>query len=201
MGTLLVAGTFMDNITSVTQEIGADSMVCATLFFMFVGLSALTAMNMLIGILCEVVGSVADCEKESMLIQYVTNRFETIWKDLDTDGSGTLSKDEFLMILSDKEAWAALEEVNVDPMSLVKLVDLIFEGDDADDKNQLTLPEFMEVILSFRSSNTATVKDINNLRKCLDSQMHKQQERQMAEIKQMMINQDKPFPPGPMQVV
>merc|ERR1712137_372783 len=202
MYTLLVAGTFMDNITSVTQDIGADSMVCGALFFMFVGLSALTAMNMLIGILCEVVGSVADCEKESMLIQYVTNRFETIWNGLDTDQSGTLSKDEFLMILSDKEAWIALEEVNVDPITLVKLVDLIFESDDAEDAGQMTLPEFMDVILSFRSSNTATVKDINNLRKWFDSHAHKQLERQLAEIKRLFLMDDTTTNPSlPIQLV
>merc|ERR1712137_1039443 len=106
MGTLLVAGTFMDNITTVADEIGADSMVCAALFFVFVGLSALTVMNMLIGVLCEVVSSVAECEKEGMLIQYVTNRFQLIWDGLDVDGTGTLSKHEFLSIMTDKEAWA-----------------------------------------------------------------------------------------------
>merc|ERR1719240_1404951 len=109
MYTLLVAGTFMDNITKVADEIGADSMLCAALFFVFVGLSALTVMNMLIGVLCEVVSSVAECEKEGMLIHYVTNRFQLIWDGLDADGTGTLSKQEFLSIMTDKEAWAALQ--------------------------------------------------------------------------------------------
>merc|ERR1712137_946764 len=103
MYTLLVAATFMDNITAVSTEIGADNMFCGALFFMFVGLSALTVLNMLIGVLCEVVKSVADCEKEGMLITYVTSRFRVIWDGLDLDGTGTLSKGEFLSIMQNEE--------------------------------------------------------------------------------------------------
>merc|ERR1719162_1259556 len=94
MYTLMVSGTFMDNITLVANEIARDNFPCAALFFVFVGLSALTLMNMLIGVLCEVVSSVAECEKEGLLIQFVTSRFEAIWKDLDKDNSGKLSKHE-----------------------------------------------------------------------------------------------------------
>jgi len=139
---------------------------------------------MLIGVLCEVVSSVAEGEKEGLLIQYVTARFQVILEDLDADGTGTLSKDEFLSIMTNKEAWEALEEVDVDPISLVKLVDLIFETENADDKGHLTFPEFMDVILSFRGSNTATVKDINNLRKWLDGHLH----RHVMETQRMFKN-------------
>jgi len=191
MYTLLVAGTFMDNITVVSTAIGADNMVCGGLFFTFVGLSALTILNMLIGVLCEVVKSVADCEKEGMLIQYVTSRFQVIWNELDFDGTGTLSKNEFLSIMHNEEAWEALEDVGVDPMSLVKLVDLIFESDDEDDtgeQGQLTFSEFMEVILTFRGSNTATVKDMTDLRKWLDAHTQKQIDRQLEATEQMVKN-------------
>jgi len=189
MYTLLVAGTFMDNITTVSTAIGADNMACGGLFFVFVGLSSLTIMNMLIGVLCEVVQSVADCEKEGMLIQYVTSRFEVLWNRLDLDGTGTLSKKEFLSIMQNEDAWEALEDVGVDPMSLVKLVDLIFESHDEDDQKQqgqLTFSEFMEVILTFRGSNTATVKDMTDLRKWLDVHTQKQLDRQLKETERMV---------------
>jgi len=175
MYTLLVSGTFMDNITVVANEIGRDSMICAGLFFFFVGLSALTVMNMLIGVLCEVVSSVAECEKEGMLVAYVTEKFKEIWASMDEDGTGQLSKKEFMTIMSNKEAWLALEEVDVDPMALVNLADQIFEPDiDTGEEPNLTLDEFMDVILAFRGKNTATVKDMNDLRKWMSGQLHKQ---------------------------
>merc|ERR1719215_344354 len=100
MYTLLVSGTFMDNITVVANDIGRDSMVCAAFFFLFVGLSALTVMNMLIGVLCEVVSSVAECEKEGMMVLYVTEKFKEIWQSIDEDQSGLLAKDEFMTIMT-----------------------------------------------------------------------------------------------------
>merc|ERR1711939_1069310 len=103
-----MAGTLMDNITLVIDEIGVDSFICAGLFVLFVCLSALTIMNMLVGVLCEVVSSVATCEKEGMLIQYVTSRFQVIWHQLDLDKTNTLSKNEFLSIMQNEEAWEAL---------------------------------------------------------------------------------------------
>merc|ERR1712216_101258 len=57
---LLITGTLLDDITLVTSNIGKDSMLAAALFIIFVALAALMVMNMLIGVLCEVVSAVAD---------------------------------------------------------------------------------------------------------------------------------------------
>merc|ERR1719276_463700 len=170
----------MDNITSVADKIGRESLPCACMFFIFVGLSALLLMNMLIGVLCEVVSSVAGCEKEGMLVLYVTEKFKEIWESMDEDGTGTLCKKEFMTIMTNKEAWLALEEVEVDPMALVNLADQIFEPDiETGEEPVLT----MDVILAFRGKNTATVKDMNDLRKWMSGQLHKQQ----ADISRMLM--------------
>merc|ERR1712007_96477 len=142
-------------------------------------------MNMLIGVVCEVVSTVASCEKEGMLIQYVTSRFRAMWESLDSEGSDTISKEKFLSIMTNREAWTALQEINVDPMSLVNLVDLIFESEDSPQKS-MDLNEVMDVILSFRGTNTATVKDINDLRKWFDGHSVKQLERHVAETERIL---------------
>jgi hypothetical protein len=185
MYTLIVAGTLMDNITSVVNEISADSFVCAVLFFIFVCLSALTVMNMLIGVLCEVVSSVAECEKEGMLITYVRGRFQEIWDEIDKDGGGTLSKREFGDIIRNRDAWAALEEVDVDPMGLVKMVDVIFEDPETGEEKEMALNEFMDVVLSFRGTNTAKVKDISDMRRFLDMSNQKRADRLLEEIRNL----------------
>merc|ERR550514_2520334 len=58
MWTLLMTGTLVDNVTSVLNRLGAQDKVAAAVFLLFILLSALTVMNMLIGVLCEVVSAV-----------------------------------------------------------------------------------------------------------------------------------------------
>jgi hypothetical protein len=56
----------------------------------------------------------------------------------------------------------ALTEVGVDVIGLVDFADVIFEDDD-----ELSFGRFMEIVLELRGSNSATVKDIIELRKLL----------------------------------
>jgi hypothetical protein len=143
------------------------------------------------GVLCEVVSSVAECEKEGMLIQYSTSCFEEIWHRLDDSGDGKLSKGEFASILHDKAAWTALTEMDVDPLSLYNLQDQIFSNAETGEERDLTLDEFMEVILTFRGSNKATVKDMNDLRKGLDGTMKKLLDKQELSVKRTINKLEK----------
>jgi len=86
---------------------------------------------------------------------------------LDSDGGGTISKQEFVQILDNVEAVRCLNDVGVDVFALIDLADYIFEDDSAASTVSLELDfgRFMEVILQLRGTNQATVKDIVDLRK------------------------------------
>lgn len=131
-------------------------------------------MNMLIGVLCEVVNAVASTEKEEMLVSYVNDKLQRVVKILDADGDNTISKKEFLQILENIDAVRCLQDVGVDVVGLVDYVDTIFEDDNAllDDTEEesnegitLDFTKFMDVVLQLRGTNNATVKDIVDLRK------------------------------------
>merc|ERR1719174_1285727 len=65
MITLIVQGIFLDEITGLVRSLISAGEVLATFVFaVFVLLSALTVMNMLIGVLCQVVLDVSAQEKE-----------------------------------------------------------------------------------------------------------------------------------------
>merc|ERR1719331_3371182 len=68
MWTLLVDGTFMDSTGFMLSKLlfsGKPVAIMGTFVFMsFILLSAITVMNMLIGVLCEVVSAVADGERD-----------------------------------------------------------------------------------------------------------------------------------------
>lgn len=164
MYTLLVNATFVDDLYNVVNQIGAASYLYAGIFFVFILLTALTVMNMLIGVLCEVVSAVAKTEKENMLMEFVSAKMEEIMRELDADGDGLISKKEFGEMLQKPKAVRILKETGVDPMSLVDYVDFIFESEDGQDK-ELSLDSFMTVVLQFRSCNVATVKDAVDIRK------------------------------------
>merc|ERR1719387_3376821 len=65
MWTLLLAGTFLDNLTLVSEKLAEKaSPILVALFLLFVLLAALTVLNMLIGVLVTVVSAVSSAEKE-----------------------------------------------------------------------------------------------------------------------------------------
>mmetsp|Transcript_8614 Transcript_8614/g.24752 ORF Transcript_8614/g.24752 Transcript_8614/m.24752 type:complete len:708 (+) Transcript_8614:78-2201(+) len=175
MYTLLVYGTLMDNIGACLTKLGKEHFVLGALFVVFVLLAALTLMNMLIGVLTDVVSAVAATEKESATIQFVANKMRKVVARIDKDSDGKISRKEFDEILLDKDATKALHEVDVDVLNLIDFADFIFAGDGEDEEGEdLDWSKFIDVVLSLRGCNHATVKDIVNLRKFVSNALQAQ---------------------------
>lgn len=175
MNTLLLYGTLLDGVGNMVDELMGDAPMTVPIFFVFILLAALTVMNMLIGVLCEVVGAVAVREKEEMTCAFVKDKLQTILNDkgLDYNGDGLISRTEFDKMLSNQLASRTLFEVGVDPVGLVDLADLIFADDNEDividetGQQALTFGAFMDIVLQLRGTNNATVKDVMDMRKYL----------------------------------
>jgi hypothetical protein len=118
-------------------------------------------MNMLVGVLCEVVSVVSSVEKEELTVNYVKTRLMTLFRGADADKSMTINREEFSdLLIGKKEAALIIREIGVDVVGLVDFADFIFE-----EQQELSFGTFMELVLSLRGSNTSTVKDIIDLRK------------------------------------
>jgi len=167
MYSLGIYGTLCDNIKYLTDELGKESAVFSGLFFLYVLLTAFTVMNMLIGVLCEVVSAVASTEREEILVTYVKSKVLKVVEEIDEDGDRHITKAEMVGILENASACRALKEVGVDVMSLVDNADAIFVDVKGRELEQLSFADFMHVVLSLRGTNNATVKDIVELRKSL----------------------------------
>lgn len=161
MYSLLIYGTFLDDLSAFCDDIRAEKPIVLVVVFLFICLGCLTVMNMLIGVLCEVISQVAATEKEEMLCTLVKDKLGGIVKSLDTDINGRVSYNEFKQILANPDALSALEQVGVDPIGIVDFADLFFLEDGK--PIELTFEQFMEMVLDLRGSNGATVKDIMNL--------------------------------------
>ena len=104
MSTLFYRLTLGDDIAVVwneiweTAEIDEYRVVCygiLIVFFVYVFLSMFTVLNMLIGVLCEVVTAVSVATKEESLIEKVRENLMDVLVEADTDGSRTISEKEF----------------------------------------------------------------------------------------------------------
>jgi hypothetical protein len=168
MHTLFLDGTLMDGTGNVVKAMLAQSWVYVVFFYLFLVLAAMMVMNMLIGVLCEVVSAVASTEREEISVSIVREGILEIIQSggIDTNGDGKISKTEFESIMDDPAATRLLSKVDVDVMGLVDLADFIFAQDeDEEEAKELSFEEFMCYILDLRGSNQATVRDVVELRK------------------------------------
>jgi len=204
MNKLLIHGIFFDNfgdmIESIVKENGALGVVLLFFFYSFVLLASLTVMNMLIGVLCEVVSAVAETEQEELTMIFLKDSLWTFVKDkaaqvhhersTDTEGDGynvIISKANFKDIMEDERACKLLRDVEVDIFALVDLVDTIFSTDHGEEKF-LTYPEFVEVMLEHRSTSEATVKDITDLRRYIRARVDRMDEDMASKLKRMQAH-------------
>lgn len=187
--TLLLAGTFMDNLTNIcTYLYDKSPLFLFPLFLMYVLISAMTFLNMLIGVLCEVVSSVAESEKEKATITFVKENLVTVLNKIDEDNSGQISREEFQYFLTIPEAEIALTELGVDGKHLMMLEDVMFE-DSAEKAGAetagLSIGELCERIVRLRSTNSATVTDIVDLQKYIFKTLKANQTVADAELRKL----------------
>merc|ERR1712118_188041 len=68
--TLLLHGTLLDDITDALTDIKDDTPSLAAVFLVFVLIGNFTVLNMLIGVLCEVVSAVSASETEKIHVDF-----------------------------------------------------------------------------------------------------------------------------------
>merc|ERR1719159_1385768 len=95
MFTLFVGGTLCDDLTNVLRDLFDGTPALGWAMLLFVLLSSFTVLNMLIGVLCEVVSATAENEKENSLTAEVRTRLTKIFGKIDVSGDGQISVKEF----------------------------------------------------------------------------------------------------------
>jgi hypothetical protein len=171
MHNLCIYAVFLDNLSNITLDCKAQSAFCLCLLWMYIALAALTVLNMLVGVLCEVISAVAIEEKESMMIDKVKDKFTSIAANLDENKDMLLSWDEFKVIATDQEAIRTLKAVNVDPECLIDVAEDFFNEDGK--KVFVEFEEFMTMVLDLRAGQPATVKDVLSTGKSFTAKFYK----------------------------
>jgi len=130
------------------------------LYLAFLLVGNLTLMNMLIGILCDVVSNVAADSKEEVLMKEVKKQVARLAATLDMDSDGGIDKQEFENIVKDPELTATFIDLGVDVVGLVNFATFVYEQTD-----QLSYPDFELLTCQFRGKKIAEVQDIMDMRR------------------------------------
>jgi len=125
-------------------------------------------MNMLVGVITEMVLKVGAAERQQATKSFVTDKLtELMMTGTDENNDNFISKGEFIKMLHDRRAARILHEVGVDVVGLVDFADMIFEplpGNEHFGERELTLAEFMKAILELRGDQGAKVRDLKELK-------------------------------------
>jgi len=157
MWTLLLDGTLMDNTGAVLARLRENADITSSLsvgvFMAFILLSAMTVMNMLIGVLCEVVSTVAQNEKDEAAIRVMKDSILVQLKRFDVNNNGCISMEELSDVMRDPQAREVLEMLEVDMGYLMDLQLLLYH--DAND--EVRIQTIMDLILASRGDLPTTV--------------------------------------------
>mmetsp|Transcript_43081 Transcript_43081/g.97261 ORF Transcript_43081/g.97261 Transcript_43081/m.97261 type:complete len:181 (+) Transcript_43081:2-544(+) len=113
-------------------------------------------MNMLIGILCEVISAVAHAEEEESAITMVKKTLLLMLMRLDRDGSRTLSEPEITNVIHDKLSLEVLFDLKVDVPYLMDMQHMIFR----DIHTEMPIKMMMDLILACRGDRPAQMQDV-----------------------------------------
>lgn len=161
MYNLMIYATFGDNLADFTNDLRSQMWPLLVFCLIYMALSQLTLMNMLVGVLCDVVSSVAVKEREERSQSQMISDMKLIFQTLDTDFDEMVSYKEFSAMIEMPEALAVLQRQDVNPSQVLDLADMFFFEDG--EPVELTFEEFIEIVMNLRESNEATVKDIWSL--------------------------------------
>eukprot|EP00929_Paragymnodinium_shiwhaense_P095818 TRINITY_DN5711_c0_g1_i2.p1 TRINITY_DN5711_c0_g1~~TRINITY_DN5711_c0_g1_i2.p1 ORF type:complete len:854 (-),score=141.05 TRINITY_DN5711_c0_g1_i2:45-2606(-) len=191
MWLLLMRGTFLDDPTVVLTPLRHDSPLRCAIFVLFIFMTSFTVMNMLIGIVVDVVAQVSSMEKEEAAVTDLKAALMELLECHDSDDDGQISKDEWDLMMKNPELRITLDKFGVDIINLMSLRDVLFPGDEELDdcdvrhggisgalgpifRTQsmaqlsnafcITAGEFLAVVLRLRAGHSASVTDVVTLR-------------------------------------
>jgi len=179
MWILLLDGILMDGPADRLNAIGEESNAMSCIVLLFIFLSLHTVLNMLIGILCDVVKNIAAAEKDRLAVHYLQSNVLEILHSHDRDNDRHIHKSEFELLMQNPEMHLVLTRFGVNVSDLASLKDVLFEDaqaveDDSDSEAdtdgkpfcppKLSFVDFLELVLRLRGGNAAMVTDVVQFR-------------------------------------
>eukprot|EP00930_Biecheleria_cincta_P029559 TRINITY_DN20542_c0_g1_i2.p1 TRINITY_DN20542_c0_g1~~TRINITY_DN20542_c0_g1_i2.p1 ORF type:complete len:820 (+),score=197.95 TRINITY_DN20542_c0_g1_i2:44-2503(+) len=171
MSTLFLHG-IVPNQAAMIQEMGNEHPILYLLLLVFYLLASVTIMYMLVGVLVDVMGVISKTEQEGMTVSYVSSQLRAEMANLDYNADETELTQLMLQKLLVEPAIAmVLGDIGVDVLGLLESLDVIYE--DMHTRGEtMTFETLIELVLSMRGSNMATVKDVREQLRVMKAIIH-----------------------------
>ena len=102
---------------------------------------------------------------------------------IDMENQGMVDKDEFDELLQDERILEALSVLGVDVEHLVSISEHVFKDSEGSFTTELTYGDLLDLVLSLRSDNKASVMDLVELRKLLITTYKRQEQHFQSHFK------------------
>jgi voltage-gated sodium channel len=189
MRNLFVMGTILDDITLCCNSIlGSNKPSMIIFFILFVLVSSFTMLNMLIGILCEVVCAVGEGQRNKNTEATLKDAIQELFDGIDADQNGQISRDEFMAMKTDPNVMKALGDLEVKPKHFEMYADLMFKVEEgAEGPPTIDFEKTVAMILRLRPGNAVKSLDFASFqsgvqKKHLTLKRHLDQIEKMASI-------------------
>ncbi|KAF4674957.1 hypothetical protein FOL46_003403 [Perkinsus olseni] len=141
-----------DDTFSLIRATLSEGPACGALLLIFIMLGAFMILNILIGVICEIVSGTTETEKDKLLRERIVEVFDA----MDVDGSGTLTENEF-----NAQAASRLQKLGVDE----DVVAVAFQIIDSSGHGCIDQDEFVQMLL--KMLHPPTTQDLLLLQKNL----------------------------------
>ncbi|CAE7947946.1 CACNA1A, partial [Symbiodinium sp. KB8] len=159
MNTLLLKSMFAES-ASFVYSLAAWHPVFWPFVVLFILITSVTMMYMLIGVMVNVVNSVAASEREGSTVSLIAQSLRQVMSKLGMDPDGPLSKQTVTDLLLDAEVAQFLYSLDVDSIVMVEMLDTFYEDIMEKEGRQMNFEDLVDGLLNLRGTNPATVQDV-----------------------------------------
>lgn len=148
---------------------------CYVMLLLFVFFAQMGLLNMLTGVVCDVIGAVSSEYKDDSHAKDVDQQIGSIARTLDEDGSGNISVEEFHRLFENPDIIKRMHNLGIDVLGVVDLVLFKLRFTEG-----LPVDEFLRVLSQLRGEKAATVKDVLDMRCFLSAEIIEIQDNLMS---------------------
>lgn len=164
---LLMYGTFMDGVGEffIGELMPTTSVTLQTLFLALVFITNFTVLNMLIGIITDVIFRAKQEQEEFSEQRYLRNNLLEIMSCYDKNGGGALEWDEYKLLMKNPEAVSCIRSFGTDVEGLKAILNMRFENIGYSEEGPgLPFPEIVSSVMRLRGEHTVKVTDFIEMR-------------------------------------
>jgi voltage-gated sodium channel len=167
---LFTNGVLGDNLNATVAAILEEGEFPMWVFWVFFGISSMTLLNMLIGVLCEVIGKKAEEEKQMLGETEMRLTLGDAFAAMDNNGDGRVTAQEWELMKVDPNVRRSLAANGIEPQCLDEQLDKMQQaifcakvGGRKGNITGLSLEEFVTRLLDIQPSKAASVLELSIL--------------------------------------